>query len=39
MIRFKYKCERGYIYNPEVGDIKSGVVAGTPFGELSDNWI
>lgn len=38
MIRSKYKCECGYIYNPEVGDIKSGVVAGTPFGELPDNW-
>lgn len=35
----KYQCSVcGYIYDPNVGDSKSGVSAGTSFENLPDNW-
>ena len=36
----KYECLIcGYIYNPDVGDLESGVEAGTSFKDLPDDWI
>ncbi|WP_333653200.1 rubredoxin [Dissulfurispira sp.] len=36
----KWKCSIcGYVYDPEYGDPDSGVAAGTPFGNLPDNWV
>ena len=36
----KYRCTVcGYIYDPEVGDADSGVVPGTPFEELPEDWV
>jgi flavin reductase (DIM6/NTAB) family NADH-FMN oxidoreductase RutF/rubredoxin len=36
----KYKCSVcGYIYDPEKGDPESGVNPGTPFENLSDDWV
>ena len=36
----KYRCTVcGYIYDPEVGDPDSGVVPGTPFEELPEDWV
>jgi len=36
----KYQCNIcGYIYEPEKGDPDGGVAAGTPFEELSDDWV
>jgi rubredoxin len=36
----RYKCKIcGYIYDPEVGDKRSGIKPGTPFEELPDDWI
>jgi rubredoxin len=35
----KYVCGPcGYVYNPEEGDLDSGVPKGTPFSELPDGW-
>ena len=35
----KWKCSVcGYIYDPEKGDLESGVPAGTPFEKLPDDW-
>lgn len=35
----KYKCQIcGYIYDPAVGDPDNGVVAGTAFADLPDDW-
>ena len=35
----KYKCVFcGYVYDPAVGDEKSGIPAGTAFEDLPDNW-
>jgi rubredoxin len=35
----KYKCAFcGWIYDPEVGDEKHGIPAGTPFEDLPDDW-
>lgn len=35
----RYKCKIcGYIYDPEVGDERSGIKAGTPFEDLPDDW-
>ena len=35
----KYKCTVcGYIYDPAVGDPDSGVVPGTAFENLPDDW-
>ncbi len=36
----KYQCDVcGYIYDPEVGDSIGGIVPGTQFGELPDDWV
>ena len=36
----KYKCTVcGYIYDPELGDPDGGTTPGTPFEELSDDWV
>jgi rubredoxin len=36
----KYKCHScGYVYDPEVGDLISGIEPGTSFEELPDSWI
>jgi len=35
----KYVCSVcGYVYDPELGDEKQGIPAGTPFEELPDDW-
>jgi len=36
----KYRCKVcGYIYDPEKGDPDSGIVPGTPFDKLPDDWV
>ena len=36
----KYECSVcGYVYDPEVGDPDSGIVPGTPFEDLADDWV
>ena len=36
----KYKCTVcGYVYDPQKGDLDSGVKPGTPFEELPDDWL
>ena len=36
----KYKCSVcGYIYDPELGDPDGGIKPGTPFEEISDDWL
>jgi len=36
----KYKCTVcGYVYDPQKGDLDSGVKPGTPFEELTDDWL
>lgn len=34
----KYKCPCGYVYDPEKGDPKNNIPAGTPFEDLPDDW-
>ncbi len=35
-----YRCNVcGYIYNPENGDPENSVKPGTPFKDLSDDWV
>lgn len=35
----KYECSVcGYIYDPEEGDPDNGILAGTPFEKLPDDW-
>jgi rubredoxin len=35
----KYRCiPCGWIYDPAKGDPENGIVAGTPFEELPDDW-
>jgi len=35
----KYVCELcGYIYDPEEGDLDSGIEPGTPFSEIPEDW-
>ena len=35
----KYQCNVcGYIYDPEAGDPDSGILPGTPFEEIPDDW-
>jgi rubredoxin len=36
----KYICQLcNYIYDPEQGDPDSGIDPGTPFSEISDDWV
>lgn len=36
----KYLCKVcGYIYDPALGDPDSGVVPGTPWNEVPDDWL
>lgn len=36
----KYICTVcGYIYDPAVGDSDNGVVPGTKFDDIQDNWV
>jgi rubredoxin len=36
----KYYCKTcGYEYDPEIGDIESGIEAGTLFEEIPENWV
>lgn len=36
----RYQCTAcGYIYDPSVGDPASGIIAGTAFEDLPDNWV
>jgi len=36
----KYECTVcGYVYDPELGDPDGGIKPGTPFEEISDDWV
>ena len=36
----KWEClVCGYVYDPEVGDLDSGIQPGTPFEALPEDWI
>lgn len=36
----KYQCSVcGYIYDPSFGDSNSGILSGTPFEDIPDNWV
>lgn len=36
----KYRCTVcGYIYDPAIGDIDSGIEPGMQFADLPDDWI
>jgi rubredoxin len=36
----KYKCRScGYVYDPDAGDMISGIAAGTPFGDIPEDWL
>jgi rubredoxin len=36
----KYRCTVcGYIYDPETGDLDSGVQPGTAFEDIPDDWV
>lgn len=29
----------GYVYDPEAGDPENEILAGTPFEDVSDDWV
>lgn len=35
----KYICPCGYEYDPAVGDPDNGIPAGTPWEEVSEDWL
>ena len=36
----KYQCEEcAYVYDPNLGDEKTGVAPGTPFENLPEDWV
>ncbi|HVJ50294.1 rubredoxin [Desulfitobacterium sp.] len=36
----KYVCSVcGYVYDPEIGDPDSGIVPGTAFEDIPDDWV
>ena len=35
----KYVCDVcGWVYDPEIGDLDSGIAPGTPFEDIPDDW-
>jgi rubredoxin len=39
-LTMQYECQNcGHIYDPEVGDPEGGIEPGTPFSEISEDWI
>ena len=35
----KWKCSAcGYVYDPEIGDLDSGIAPGTSFEQLPEDW-
>ena len=40
MLMKKWQCTVcDYIYDPEMGEPDGGIVPGTPFSELPDDWV
>lgn len=40
MVMKKYRClVCGYIYDPALGDASSGIIPGTAFENLPDDWV
>jgi rubredoxin len=36
----RYRClVCGHVYDPREGDPAAGIAPGTPFGQLSDDWV
>lgn len=36
----KYVCKVcGYVYDPSVGDVDSGIAPGTDFQDIPNNWV
>ena len=35
----KYECPCGYVYDPELGDPDNGIAPGTPWEEVSEDWV
>ena len=36
----KYVCVLcGYVYDPEVGDVDTGIAPGTAFKDIPDDWL
>ncbi|MFY9142753.1 rubredoxin [Sulfuricurvum sp.] len=36
----KYECDVcGYIYDPDLGDPEHGILPGTPFEALPEDWV
>lgn len=35
----KYVCVCGYVYDPEVGDPDQGIVQGTSFEAIPEDWV
>ena len=36
----KYKCTQcGYIYDPLMGDLDSGIIPGTLFEDIPEDWV
>ena len=36
----KYRCiPCGYIYDPEIGDPDGGIIPGTSFEDIPDDWV
>lgn len=36
----KYVClVCGYVYDPEVGDLTCGIIPGTAFEDIPDDWV
>ncbi len=35
----KYVCPCGYVYDPEIGEPDSGIAPGTPWEEVSEDFV
>ncbi len=35
----KYECPCGYVYDPEKGDADNGILPGTAFGSVPEDWV
>lgn len=39
VLKMKYVCPCGYIYDPEVGDEESGIAPGTAWEDIPEDWV
>ena len=38
-VKAQKNISRGYVYDPEVGDVDNGIAAGTAWEDVNEDWV